>query len=97
MVDGSRIEQDVVDFAALNQSVIQLTEVVMDSVTSCQGAKSGRCRTGRLRNGRGGVALHIQADGSMANGVLVGRDHRRIFRSGLRFSVLAARNDAVSR
>ena len=32
-VDGSRIEQDVVDFAALNQSVVRLTEVVMDSVT----------------------------------------------------------------
>ena len=32
LADGSRIEQDVVEFAALNQSVIRLTEVVVDSV-----------------------------------------------------------------
>ena len=31
--DGDRIERDLVDFATLNQSVIKLTEVVMDSVT----------------------------------------------------------------
>lgn len=30
--DGSRIERDVVEFATLTQSVIQLTEVVSDSV-----------------------------------------------------------------
>lgn len=30
--DGGRIEQDVVEFAALNQSVVKLTEVVSDSV-----------------------------------------------------------------
>lgn len=30
--DGSRIEQDVVEFATLTQSVVQLTEVVSDSV-----------------------------------------------------------------
>lgn len=40
VVDGSRIEQDVVDFAALNQSVVRLTEVVMDSVTHVK-ASSG--------------------------------------------------------
>lgn len=32
VADGSRIEQDIVEFAALNQSVIRLTEVVVDSV-----------------------------------------------------------------
>lgn len=32
VTDGSRIEQDVVEFATLNQSVIQLTEVISDSV-----------------------------------------------------------------
>jgi hypothetical protein len=32
VADGSRIEQDVLDFAMLNQSIIQLTEVVSDSV-----------------------------------------------------------------
>lgn len=31
--DGDRIERDLVEFATLNQSVIRLTEVVMDSVT----------------------------------------------------------------
>jgi hypothetical protein len=31
--DGDRIERDLVEFATLNQSVIKLTEVVMDSVT----------------------------------------------------------------
>lgn len=30
--DGGRIERDIVEFAALNQSVIRLTEVVVDSV-----------------------------------------------------------------
>jgi len=32
VTDGTRIEQDVVDFAALNHSVVQLTEVVAESV-----------------------------------------------------------------
>lgn len=32
VADGGRIEQGVVDFATLNQSVIKLTEVVSDSV-----------------------------------------------------------------
>lgn len=36
VTDGSRIERDVVDFAALNQSIVRLTEVVMDSVTQVQ-------------------------------------------------------------
>lgn len=30
--DGSRLEQDVAEFATLNQSVVRLTEVVADSV-----------------------------------------------------------------
>lgn len=30
--DGSRIEHDIVEFAALTQSVVKLTEVVSDSV-----------------------------------------------------------------
>lgn len=40
-VDGRRIEQDVVDFAALNQSVVRLTEVVMDSVTHVKASGPG--------------------------------------------------------
>lgn len=32
LADGNRIEQDIVEFAELNQSVIRLTEVVVDSV-----------------------------------------------------------------
>lgn len=32
VTDGSRIEQNVVEFATLNQSVVKLTEVVADSV-----------------------------------------------------------------
>lgn len=32
VTDGSRIEHDVAEFATLNQSVMQLTEVVSDSV-----------------------------------------------------------------
>ena len=33
LVDGDRIEQDLVEFTTLNHSVIKLTQVVMDSVT----------------------------------------------------------------
>jgi hypothetical protein len=32
VADGSRIEQDVLEFATLNQSVVRLTKVVADSV-----------------------------------------------------------------
>lgn len=32
VADGSRIEQDIAEFATLNQSVVRLTEVVADSV-----------------------------------------------------------------
>ena len=32
VADSSRIEQDVVEFAALNQSVINLTKIISDSV-----------------------------------------------------------------
>ena len=32
VTDSSRIEQDVVEFAALNQSVINLTKIIADSV-----------------------------------------------------------------
>lgn len=41
VADGGRIERDVVDFAALNQSVVRLTEVVMDSVTHVQASGMG--------------------------------------------------------
>lgn len=33
VTDGDRIERDVVEFATLNQSIIKLTEVIVDSVT----------------------------------------------------------------
>jgi hypothetical protein len=32
VTDSGRIEQDVVEFAALNQSVINMTKVISDSV-----------------------------------------------------------------
>lgn len=32
VTDSSRIEQDIVEFAALNQSVINLTKIISDSV-----------------------------------------------------------------
>lgn len=40
-VDERRIEQDVIDFAALNQSIVRLTEVVMDSVTHVKASGPG--------------------------------------------------------
>jgi hypothetical protein len=33
VTDSDRIERDVVEFATLNQSIIKLTEVIVDSVT----------------------------------------------------------------
>lgn len=33
VTDGDRIERDIVEFATLNQSIIKLTEVIVDSVT----------------------------------------------------------------
>jgi hypothetical protein len=45
--DGDRIERDLVEFATLNQSVIKLTEVVMDSVTHVKAPGRRRERTGR--------------------------------------------------
>jgi len=31
--DGSRVERDIVEYAALSQSVIQLTKIIADGVT----------------------------------------------------------------
>ena len=45
--DGDRIERDLVEFATLNQSVIKLTEVVMDSVTHVKAPGRRRERTAR--------------------------------------------------
>ncbi|MGH3425995.1 MAG: hypothetical protein ACRDQZ_00210 [Mycobacteriales bacterium] len=33
VTEGGRLEQDIVEFATLNQSVVRLTEVIADSVT----------------------------------------------------------------
>ena len=39
--DGSRIERAVVEFAILNQSIIKLTEVIVDSVTHVRAPSRG--------------------------------------------------------